>query len=107
MSYLFYTCAALAYQNAWSVVKAFGLARVFSLVEALTRFLDDLSNDTTARKKHQIHTSAPIAAEQSGGGHVATQLSGCKSCASPRAQPRRGRKAKKSFIFDNKITDEK
>jgi hypothetical protein len=36
MSYLFRMCAALAYQDARSAVRAFGLARVFTLVEALT-----------------------------------------------------------------------
>ena len=36
MSYLFRMCAALAYQDVRSVVRAFGLARVFSLIEALT-----------------------------------------------------------------------
>ena len=36
MSYLIHMCPILAYQDARSVFRAFGLARVFTLVEALT-----------------------------------------------------------------------
>jgi hypothetical protein len=36
MSYLVHMCSILAYQDARSVFRAFGFARVFTLVEALT-----------------------------------------------------------------------